>query len=308
MRHLRLASLAALAAAFLLSAAPAAVAQTGLLRGKVVGPDGTPVQGAAITIEFNEGISRKFTAKSDKKGEFTQLGLQPGSYRITATADKLGTATQDVRVRVGATAEVALMLAPPSGNDKAALIRKAFDEGNALVTSGSYDAAIAKFEEVAAGVPDCADCYYNIGYVRNQQKDEAKAEAAWKRALELRPDHAETLNALAALYNNQKRFDEAAVVSAKVASSSGGGGNADAIYNQGIILWNAGKIAEARDKFKEAVAANPNHAESHFQLGMAMLNEGQMAPAVAEFETYLKLAPSGQFAAQATQLVAQLKK
>lgn len=307
MRHLRLTSLAALAAAFLLSVVPAAVAQTGMLRGKVLGPDGAPVQGAAITIEFNEGISRKFTAKSDKKGEFTQLGLQPGMYRITAVADKMGTATQDIRVRVGATAEVALALAPPTGNEKAAAVRKAFDEGNALVKAGSFDAAIAKFEEVATTVPDCADCYYNIGYVRNQQKDEVKAEAAWKKALELKADHAETLNALAALYNGQKRFDEAAAVSAK-AAGSGGGGSADAIYNQGIILWNAGKIAEARDKFKEAVAANPNHAESHYQLGMAMLNEGQMATAVSEFETYLKLAPSGQFAAQATQLVAQLKK
>ena len=41
---------------------------------------------------------------------------------------------------------------------------------------------------------------------------------------------------------------------------------------------------------------------------MALLNEGKMPEAVASFETYLKLAPTGQFATQAKAMVAQLKK
>ena len=43
------------------------------------------------------------------------------------------------------------------------------------------------------------------------------------------------------------------------------------------------------------------------QLGMAQLNEGQIPEAIVSFETYLKLAPQGEFAAQATAMVAQLK-
>jgi hypothetical protein len=43
-------------------------------------------------------------------------------------------------------------------------------------------------------------------------------------------------------------------------------------------------------------------------MGMAMLNEGKLTEAVGSFETYLKLAPTGQFAAQAKQMVEQLKK
>ena len=56
------------------------------------------------------------------------------------------------------------------------------------------------------------------------------------------------------------------------------------------------------------VAANPNHAEAHYQLGMALVNEGNLAGAATEFETYLKIAPAGPNAAQAKALVAQLKK
>jgi tetratricopeptide (TPR) repeat protein len=299
---------AALVAAFLFLVHTAAFAQTGLIRGKVVGPDGKPVQGAVVTIEFQGGVNRAFTAKTDKKGEFTQLGLQSGTYKVTATADKM-TAVGQANVRVGNTAEVNLALAPPAGDAAAAQVRKVFDEGNALVQAKDWDGAVAKFEEAAGIIENCADCYYNIGFVHMQRKDDAKAEAAYKKALELKPDHTESLNALATLYNSQKRFDEAAAISAKAAAGGGaGGGSADAIYNQGIILWNAGKIAEAKEKFQQTIAANPNHASGHFQLGMAMLNTGEVAPAVTEFETYLKLEPSGQFAAQAKQMVDQLKK
>ena len=91
------------------------------------------------------------------------------------------------------------------------------------------------------------------------KKDEKQAEEAWKKALELKADNTEALNALSTLYNNQKRFDEAAAMSAKAAAAGGGGGgSADAVYNQGIILWNQGKIAEAKAKFEEAIKADPN--------------------------------------------------
>ena len=41
---------------------------------------------------------------------------------------------------------------------------------------------------------------------------------------------------------------------------------------------------------------------------MALLNEGKLPEAVSAFEKYLKLAPTGQFAAQAKAMMAQLKK
>jgi hypothetical protein len=168
---------AALVAVLLCLAHTAAFAQTGLIRGKVVGPDGKPVQGATVTIEFQGGVNRTFTAKTDRRGEFTQLGLQSGGYKLTATAGTL-TAVGQANVRVGNTAEVTLTLAPPAGDAAAAQVRKVFDEGNALVQARNWDQAVAKFEEAAGLIENCADCYYNIGFVHMQQKDEAKAEAA----------------------------------------------------------------------------------------------------------------------------------
>lgn len=297
-----------LAAAVVLALAAPATAQTGLVKGKVVGPDGKPVADAAVSIEFVEGMSRKLSTKTDKRGEFVQLGLQSGGYRVTATADKLGSGFADVRVRVGNTAEVTITLSPvPPGTDpKMAALKLAFDEGVVASRAQDYDTAITKFQAALAAQPACFECYYNIGFAFLQKKDEKQAEENWKKGLEQKADHAETLNALANLYNTQKRFDEATAIGARAAASAPGG-NADAIYNQGIILWNAGKIAEAKVKFEEAAKADPAHADARFQLGMALLNEGKIPDAVASFEAYMKMAPTGQFAAQAKAMLSQLK-
>jgi tetratricopeptide (TPR) repeat protein len=291
-------------------------AQTGMLKGKVVDAEGKPVQGAQIVIEFADGVTRKFEVKSDRRGEFIQIGLPPGNYKVTATVEKLGTLSQNQRVRLGATAEANFAFTPgaaaadPAAVAKAAELKKAFEEGVAASRAGNHDLAIEKFNAAAAAAPSCYDCLYNVGYAYLQKKDEKQAEASWLKALELKADYTEALNALATLYNNQKRFDEAAAMGAKAATAGGGGGggSADAIYNQGIILWNQGKIPEAKAKFEEALKANPNHAESNYQLGMALLNEGKLSEAIASFEKYLQLAPDGQYAAQAKAMLAQLKK
>jgi tetratricopeptide (TPR) repeat protein len=310
--------LAALAA--LATALPAAAQSTGIVKGVVKDDKGKPVDGAKITIEFQDGVNRKFEGKSDKKGEFLQIGLQPGSYKVTAEKDKL-IASEVVRIRIGSTSETALTLGAnaAAGSAEAAKknadLKKAFDEGVAASRAGNQDDSIAAFTRAIEINGTCYDCYYNIGYAQGQKKDYEKAEAAYKKAIELKPDYSEAYAGLANVYNAQRKFDEAAAASAKATelvgggtATGGGGGSPDASFNQGVILWNAGKVAEAKKAFEAVVAANPNHAEAHYQLGMALVNEGNLAGAATEFETYLKIAPAGPNAAQAKALVAQLKK
>jgi len=289
-----------------------AMAQSTMVRGKVVNEKNEGLPNVQIIVESLGGSGRKLNTKTDKKGEFVQLLTESGGYRITATDPKIGTVSNDTKVALGKASEMTIVLVPSTAANnagKAAELKKVFEEGVAASRANNPDTAIEKFNAALAMSPQCFDCQFNIGVAYMAKKDEKQAEEAWKKALEIKPDYAEALNALSTLYNNQKRFDEAAAMSAKAATAGGGtGGSADAVFNQGIILWNQGKIADAKQKFEEAIKLNANLAEAHYQLGMALLNEGKLAEAVTEFETYVKLAPDGQYAAQAKGMIAQLKK
>ena len=78
------------------------------------------------------------------------------------------------------------------------------------------------------------------------------------------------------------------------------------IFNQGVILWNAGKYADAKTQFESAVKADPNMAMAQYQLGMANLNLGQIPAARQAFEAYLKADPNGPKAAEVKVFVQQL--
>jgi tetratricopeptide (TPR) repeat protein len=263
------------AALFVLTLGSVASAQTGMLKGKVLDAKEAPVDGAKVTI----------TAKGMK------------STREVKTNKKVG--------RAGPSPEVAA---------KAAALQKSFDEGVAMSKAGDFDGSIVKFNEAIAQAPNCHDCYYNIGYAYAQKKEWDKAEVAYKKATELKPDYAEAWSGLANAYNTQKKLDLALEASANAAKYSGatgdggGGGSASSLYNQGVILWNQAKYAEAKEKFEAAAKADPSYSDAHYRLGMANLNLGDMPGAAAAFEGYLKAAPTGEYAEQVKGILASIKK
>ena len=67
----------------------------------------------------------------------------------------------------------------------------------------------------------------------------------------------------------------------------------DAAYAQGRTFLNAGRLLEAQKYFEAAIAGDPRHAESHYQLGMLYYRNGAQARARVALETYLKLTPNG---------------
>ena len=285
------------------SAAPA-LAQS-VVRGKVTDAQSTPVPDATVLFEAVDA-NRKTQTKTDKNGDFLQVGLSSGAYKVTASKDKVGTQTLNANVRQGPNNPMSFTLSASSGltaEDKkeAAATQASASAAVEAMKAGRHDEAIAKFQEVIAKVPTCADCYYNIGVSQMAKQQQAEAEASFKKAIELKPDNGDAYTALANLYNSQKKFDLAAEASANAAKYAGGGaggGNAEASYNQGVILFNAGKFAEAKTQFEAATKADPNHAMAQYQLGMTSLNLGQIPDAVSALEAYLKVDPNGPKAAE----------
>ncbi len=193
--------------------------------------------------------------------------------------------------------------------EKTGAASDAVDQGLEATGAGDYDEAIAKFNEALEAVPDCADCYHNLGVVYVRQEDYARAESAFKEAIQLNPDAPGPYEGLIGIYNAQRRFDEAAEASAQAAKLSGGaqGTSATAVFDQGIIYWNAGRIGDAKKQFEETIAVDPNHGEAHYWLGMVNLNEGNVLEAATELKLYLEREPNGRFAAEATAILAQIQ-
>ena len=319
-------SICAMAIGLAIVAAPVS-AQTGSIKGKVVDQQGNPVDGAKITL-YNQNTNRTLETKSNKKGEYIQVGLTPAKYKVTASKGELSQA-KDIDIHLDM-ANLDFALAPGGGGGGGAMskeeaakakarvdaMNKAFAEAVELSKTGKNDEAIAKFNEVIATMPNCPECYANIGTVQTTLKKYDEAEAAYKKAIELKPDFADAYSGLANLYNAEKKFDQAAEASKKSMELSGaaagaggaaGGGNASAVFNQGVILWNAGKIPDAKEQFEQAVKLDPNMPDAQYWLGMALLNGGDMAGAKPKFEAYLKLAPTGQYADTAKSIVASIK-
>ena len=284
----------------------------GIVKGKVVDEKNQPVADAKVTIQ---GPARNAETKTNNKGEYVQVGLQSGRYTVTVTKDKL-VATQQVNVTQGTPAEANMTLVPQataglSPEQKA--IQEAAGAAIEALRAGRDDEAITKLNDVVGKLPTCSDCYYNLGLAYTHKQQWPEAEAALKKSIELKPTNPDPYNGLANVYNAQKKFDDALAMNQKATELSGstagagGGGNAEAIYNQGVVLFNAGKYPDAKVQFENATKADPNNANAFYQLGMTNLNLGQIPEAVSALETFLKLAPMDPKAAQVQQSLPALQ-
>lgn len=245
-----------------LAIAASAFAQAGMMKGKVFDAQGNPVEGAKIDIVSNDADAKKASTATDKKGEFIQVGLKSATYKVTASKDKVGTEIKMTSVRQGGTgAYLEFRLAPAAAggmdNKKFAAVQAAFAAANTAASAGDHDGAIAKYNEALTAMPDCKDCYVNIGYEQSAKRDFAAALVA---------------------------FDKAIALDANMG---------DAYVGKGIVLFNTQKFADAKVALDLAVKANPQSALAQYQLGMTNLNLGKIPEAVAALEAYMVIEPNG---------------
>jgi tetratricopeptide (TPR) repeat protein len=295
-----------------LLAAPAQ-AQTGTARGKVFDAQGQPLVDAKVLIEYQGGITRKFETKTNKKGEYLQVGMQPGPYRLTASKDGYQSAMIDYRIALGEPTEIpdfklktqAQVAEAPGG--AMAQLRTSFQKAVELQSAGKLDEAEAAYKAILEKTPDIPEVYQNLGSVYSQKKDFAAAEAAFQKALELRPDSADIATQLAKLYQENGQADKAMAIMEKSAGSNPA--DAKAQFNRGIFLLNAYKNEEAIAAFEAAIKADPAMAEAYFRLGALMVGQGKIPEAIQNLEKYLSMNPTdAQNVATAQGLLKALKK
>jgi tetratricopeptide (TPR) repeat protein len=324
MRTRLLSGLATLGLALALTAWPtSAWAQTGGVSGKVVDETGKPAADVTVVLSNPDGIT-PVTLKTNAKGEYLSIGIRPADYQIKATKGNLSALIPRTHIGIGGTTEQpVLKLAKSAAGGggaasgpeaeaaakKAAAIQAAFKTAQAAADAGNVDDAIAQFTKIEADVPKCMACFLEIGRLQAKKGSAADAEASFKQAIDADPTKPDGYSELASLYNSQKKFDEANAMSKKAGDLMTASGSSDpvAIFNQGIILWNQGKGAEAQAQFEKVTQLDPKMADAQYFLGMTLVNQGKLAEAKKPFDAYIGLAPTGSHADEVKALLTLIK-
>jgi Tfp pilus assembly protein PilF len=283
-------------------AAPASVLaqSTGAARGKIVDEKAQGIQDVVVTVEFLGGITRKFDTKTNKKGEFTQVGLQPGPYKITANKEGYQGAFIDVRISLGEPTQIpdlkivskaVAQAAAASEADKAgAALRELFANAAKLAEQGKADEAIAAYQEVLAKNPNVAEAHYNIGFLLARKKDWPAAQASFLKALEVRPGYAEATVALAGVYQESGQAEKATELLTKAALESPK--DAKVQFNLGIFYLNSGRSEDALAAFQKSAEIDPAFAETYYYLGTIAVGQNKIPDAIASLEKYLSMNPT----------------
>jgi tetratricopeptide (TPR) repeat protein len=178
-------------------------------------------------------------------------------------------------------------------------IRAAY--GISLQSAGKLDEAIMAYQKAMSQDPGNADYAYYLGTAYHQKKDMPKAEAAYKKALSLKPDYTDAKNALASIaqqaasadldkaieaYNN-KNYPTAMTLIGQVLVQ-----NAEdpmAHYYKGLILDAQKKPSLAAQSYQKATQYNPQFSDAYYALGVALDNAKDSRGARSAFEKFLTL-------------------
>lgn len=172
-----------------------------------------------------------------------------------------------------------------------------------------------KQEAIWAGL---GDAEYGLGQAQtgdDRTKAFDGALDAYKRVLAINPNEAAIYNQMGNIYGAEKKIPEATDALNKAAQLDPTMA-AKAYYNMGANLVNAGNGDQAVEFFQKAIAADPNYADAHYQLGICLMGKaqvdnktGKITPPAGtgdEFQKYLQLKPDGPYAQSSKDMLASL--
>jgi tetratricopeptide (TPR) repeat protein len=161
--------------------------------------------------------------------------------------------------------------------------------GTILFNQDNLAEAIQRFERALQIKPDSADTLNNLGGALARQGKLDKAIQYYDRALQLKPDDVEAQNNLGVALADQGKFDEAVRHYERALQLDPD--YAEAHNNLGITLADQGKLDEAIQHYERVLQLKPDYAEAHNNLGIALADQGKLDEAIQHFERALQLKP-----------------
>ncbi|MBC6473598.1 MAG: glycosyltransferase family protein [Hormoscilla sp. GM102CHS1] len=168
-----------------------------------------------------------------------------------------------------------------------------------------YQQEIACYEKGARGIdPKCADAYYNVAIIMEEQYRREEASAYCQKAIAIKPK-AEFYNQLGIYYQGCKKLAEAAKQYERAIALKPN--YPEAICNLGLILQKQRKIAEAIGQYRQALAIKPDYPGAYNRMGIALQEQGKLAEAIACYQKAIALKPDLAYSNLGLALREQLK-
>ncbi len=164
--------------------------------------------------------------------------------------------------------------------------------GATYARNRTWKSGIRLWEDVAKKSPRKARVHNNLGLAYYKAGLFDSAEAQFKTAIRLKPDHGNSHNNLGLVYAARKLADKAGEEYEKALRLPGDSSQARAHNNLGLLLQSQGRIEAAIRHFQAAIRQKRYYPRAHVNLGVALESQGRTEEAVRHFAAALKQNPS----------------
>jgi Flp pilus assembly protein TadD len=293
-----------------------AAAQTGRVGGTVKDEAGQPVKGATITADNPGASPSSFTATTDDKGRFSIIGLTKGQWTFTAQAPGFAAESGKLAVATLGTPNPPLTFTlkkggapgPMSALGGAAAKDLQADLAAAEVdyNAGKFDDAITKYRAIMAKAPVLTVINLQIAAAYRNKKEYDNAIAAYNDLLKADPTNDKAIVGIG--MTNMEKGDLAAAEQTLQRAADGAAPTREVFYNLGEVKFAKGQTDDAAAAYQKAADKDPSWGKPLFKLALVALNKGDKDATIKMMEKVIAADPTSPEAAQAKQVIEQLRK
>jgi Flp pilus assembly protein TadD len=274
-----------------------------------------------VSVRLRSRAKGDRVSTTDDKGNFVFIGVPPGDYVVIVDKEQgfepysenvqiiSGGAPPYLSIRLRlkgeAKSETGVVNAEFANVPPRALAF--YEKAIAESLAGKNKEAIEQLKQAISEYPDFMLAFNELGVQYLKLGEFDKAEEALAKARKLAPESATPLLTHGILLTVMGKFSLAVTELQTALKQREQSANGHLYLGQ--ALANLGRFAEAEVHLKRAVELGGDEVkDAHRFLGAIYLQRGDRDRGVAEFETYLKLAPKAKDAEQVRQMVKQYKR
>jgi tetratricopeptide (TPR) repeat protein len=175
-------------------------------------------------------------------------------------------------------------------NSDASAIRSLLNQGAAHLQGGRFQEAEGAYRRALDMAPNHPDALHHLGLLLYRLSRFDEAIATISRAIEQAPSLSLYWFNLGVVAQKAARPDEA--IRAYRQSVALNPRHLEAWMNLGNVLKDHGGLPESIEAYQQALALNPSHADTHNNFGVALKEQGQVPRAIASYRQAIQLKPT----------------